>query len=67
MINIIGNGSGIKLAISANVAIYLTLFIDAIGSGMIIPLLPFYAATFNAGSTHSFVCTHAVPILTNAR
>ncbi len=51
MINILGNGGGKRLVLSANVAIYLTLFIDAIGSGMIIPLLPFYAATFNAGST----------------
>jgi multidrug resistance protein len=36
---------------SPGFVITMTLFIDMTGFGMIIPLLPFYAATFQAGST----------------
>lgn len=40
-----------KLRFSSGFVIFMTMFIDASGFGMIIPLLPFYAETFQAGST----------------
>ncbi len=40
-----------KLRFSSGSVIFMTMFIDASGFGMIIPLLPFYAETFQAGST----------------
>jgi len=40
-----------RLQLSPALVITLTIFIDITGFGMIIPLLPFYAATFQAGST----------------
>jgi DHA1 family tetracycline resistance protein-like MFS transporter len=40
-----------KFGLSPNAVIFMTMFIDASGFGMIIPLLPFYAVTFQAGST----------------
>lgn len=40
-----------KLLFSPTTILVLTIFIDATGFGMIIPLLPFYAQTFQAGST----------------
>jgi MFS family permease len=39
-----------RLGLSPIFVIVMTLFIDATGFGMIIPLLPFYAETFQAGS-----------------
>lgn len=40
-----------KLGLSPTLVIVMTIFIDITGFGMIIPLLPFYAETFNAGPT----------------
>lgn len=40
-----------KLLFSPTTILVMTIFIDATGFGMIIPLLPFYAETFQAGST----------------
>lgn len=37
--------------LSPNFVVVVTMFIDASGFGMIIPLLPFYADTFQVGST----------------
>jgi len=39
-----------RLGFSPVFVVIMTLFIDATGFGMIIPLLPFYAETFQAGS-----------------
>ena len=39
-----------KSRFSSTFVIVMTLFIDAIGFGIIIPLLPFYAQTLQAGS-----------------
>src|SRR3990170_4041783 len=39
-----------KLRVSSTFLVVMTLFIDAIGFGIIIPLLPFYTQTFQAGS-----------------
>lgn len=41
----------VRFELSPNAILFMTLFIDASGFGMIIPLLPFYAETFHAGST----------------
>ncbi len=41
----------IKSRFSPNFVIVMTMFIDASGFGMIIPLLPFYSESFQAGST----------------
>jgi MFS family permease len=40
-----------RFELSPSTILFMTLFIDASGFGMIIPLLPFYAETFHAGST----------------
>jgi multidrug resistance protein len=39
-----------KFSVSSTFVIVMTLFIDAIGFGIIIPLLPFYTQTLQAGS-----------------
>ncbi len=44
-----GNNGGFEFSPSA--IIYLTIFVDMTGFGIVIPLLPFYVATFQAGST----------------
>ena len=45
------NGRQAKWSLSPTFVIVMTIFIDITGFGMIIPLLPFYAETFQAGST----------------
>jgi len=40
-----------RLGLSPSFIIVMTIFIDITGFGMIIPLLPFYAETFQTGST----------------
>ena len=44
-------GRQAKWRLSPTFVIIMTIFIDVTGFGMIIPLLPFYAETFQAGST----------------
>jgi MFS family permease len=44
------NSRQTKFGLSPILIIIMTLFIDATGFGMIIPLLPFYSETFQAGS-----------------
>lgn len=39
------------MGLSPPSVIFLTIFLDITGFGLVIPLLPFYAATFQAGST----------------
>lgn len=39
-----------KVGTLSNLAIYLTIFIDITGFGLIIPLIPFYVQSFNYGS-----------------
>ncbi len=46
----IRNSKQTRFGLSPIFVIVMTLFIDATGFGMIIPLLPFYAETFQAGS-----------------
>jgi len=41
----------------------MTLFIDATGFGMIIPLLPFYAETFQAGSAALGILIASFPLM----
>ncbi|MDH5595168.1 MAG: MFS transporter [Candidatus Bathyarchaeota archaeon] len=43
--------------------VFMTLFIDATGFGMIIPLLPFYAETFQAGSAALGVLIASFPLM----
>ena len=43
--------------------VVMTLFIDATGFGMIIPLLPFYAETFQAGSAALGVLIASFPLM----
>lgn len=45
------NSSQTTLRLSPTSLIFMTIFIDLTGFGMIIPLLPFYADTFQAGPT----------------
>ena len=40
-----------KTRFSPRIIIFLTILIDSIGYGLIIPLLPFYAESLNMGST----------------
>ena len=43
--------------------VFMTLFIDATGFGIIIPLLPFYAETFQAGSAALAVLIASFPLM----
>jgi len=43
--------------------VFMTLFIDATGFGIIIPLLPFYAETFQAGSAALGVLIASFPLM----
>lgn len=45
------NGSRGKLRLSPTFVVVMTIFIDLTGFGMVIPLLPFYADSLQAGST----------------
>ena len=45
------NSSQTRWGLSPTFVIFMTIFIDLTGFGMIIPLLPFYAETFQAGPT----------------
>jgi len=48
---VLRDSSQTRFGLSRTFVIIMTIFIDITGFGMIIPLLPFYAAEFQAGST----------------
>jgi DHA1 family tetracycline resistance protein-like MFS transporter len=52
-----------RLGFSPVFVVVMTLFIDATGFGMIIPLLPFYAETFQAGSAALGVLIASFPLM----
>ena len=49
--------------LSPNFLIAMTVFIDMIGFGMVIPLLPFYAETFNVGALWIGILTAAFCVM----
>ena len=51
MTNTVTKNSRISLGFSPLLIIFITIFIDLTGFGIILPLLPFYAAKFQAGSS----------------
>jgi DHA1 family tetracycline resistance protein-like MFS transporter len=51
------------LRLSPISVVVMTLFIDATGFGMIIPLLPFYAETFQAGSAALGILIASFPLM----
>ena len=52
-----------QMRLSPVFVVFMTLFIDATGFGMIIPLLPFYAETFQAGSAALGVLIASFPLM----
>ena len=52
-----------RFRLSPVFVIVMTLFIDATGFGMIIPLLSFYAETFQAGSAALGVLIASFPLM----
>ena len=52
-----------RFRLSPVFVVVMTLFIDATGFGMIIPLLPFYAETFQAGSAALGVLIASFPLM----
>ena len=51
MTNIVTKNNRFRFGFSPLLVIFMTIFIDLTGFGMILPLLPFYAAKFQAGSS----------------
>jgi len=47
--------------------IFLTIFVNLIGFGIIIPLLPFYAETFGASRSRSACCSRPFPSASSSR
>jgi DHA1 family tetracycline resistance protein-like MFS transporter len=52
-----------RFKLSPVFVVVMTLFVDATGFGMIIPLLPFYAETFQAGSAALGVLIASFPLM----
>jgi DHA1 family tetracycline resistance protein-like MFS transporter len=52
-----------RFSVSPNFLIAMTVFIDMTGFGMVIPLIPFYAATFNVGAFWIGVLTAAFCVM----
>ena len=52
-----------RFRLSPVFVVVMTLFIDATGFGMIIPLLPFYAETFQAGSAALGILIASFPLM----
>ncbi|PVX26460.1 MAG: hypothetical protein CW691_01410 [Candidatus Bathyarchaeum sp.] len=52
-----------RFGLSPNFLIFMTVFIDMTGFGMVIPLIPFYAATFNVGAFWIGVLTAAFCVM----
>jgi DHA1 family tetracycline resistance protein-like MFS transporter len=52
-----------RFRLSPIFVVVMTLFIDATGFGMIIPLLPFYAETFQAGSAALGILIASFPLM----
>jgi len=59
----LGKRGQARFRLSPVFVVVMTLFIDATGFGIIIPLLPFYAKTFQAGSAALGILVASFPLM----